>query len=197
VRFGTCVLRSASDVRLVIGVSGPIAAGKTAVCRYLKGKGFSYARFSAVFDDMLRQAGLPVDRSHQQAMGEQVNRSSGQRWLCRELMQRVPDDARRVAIDGLRFPEDHSFFVEQLGPRFLHLHITAMRGTREARYIHNGSTAEDFQAAASALTESQHDRMACLAHVTVENQADLTHLWKQIDRTIGAARPDLGGLLCQ
>ena len=178
-------------------MSGHIAAGKTAVCRYLEGKGFSYARFSAVIDDMLRQAGLPIDRSHRQAMGEQVNRSPGQRWLCRELMQRVPDDARQVVIDGLRFPEDHAFFVERFGPQFLHLHITATRSTREARYIHIGGTAEDFQAAESALTESQHDRMASLAHVIVENQANLSHLWKQIDRTIGAARPDLGALLCQ
>jgi dephospho-CoA kinase len=194
---GTCVLPRASDVRLAVGVSGPIAAGKTAACRYLEGKGFSYARFSAVIDDMLRQAGLPIDRSHQQAMGEQVNRSPGQRWLCRELMQRVPDDARQVVIDGLRFPEDHAFFAERFGPRFLHLHITATRGTREARYIHTGGTAEDFQVAESALTESQHDRLASLAHVIVENQADLYHLGKQIDRTIGAARPDRGGLLCQ
>jgi hypothetical protein len=77
------------------------------------------------------------------------------------------------------------------------LHITAKRGTREARYIHTGGTVEDFQAAESALTESQHDRMAFLAHIIVENQADLSHLWKQINRTIGAARPGMGGLLCQ
>jgi hypothetical protein len=112
-------------------------------------------------------------------------------------MQRVPDDARQVVIDGLRFPEDHAFFAERTGPRFLHLHITTTRGTREARYIHTGGTAEDFQAAENAPTESQHDQMASLAHVIVENQADLPHLWKQIDRTIGAARPDMGGLLCQ
>jgi uncharacterized protein YceH (UPF0502 family) len=112
-------------------------------------------------------------------------------------MQRVPSDARQLVIDGLRFPDDHAFFVERLGPRFLHLHITAKLGTREARYIHTGGTVEDFQAAESALTESQHDRMASLAHIIVENQADLSNLWKQIDRTIGAARPGMGGLLCQ
>jgi len=182
---------------LAIGVSGPIAAGKTTVCRHLEGKGFFYTRFSGVIDEMLRQAGLPIDRSHQQEMGEQVSRSHGQRWLCRELMQRVPGDAGQVVIDGLRFPEDHAFFIERFGPRFLHLHITAKRGTREERYTHIGGTAENFQVAESALTESQHDRMASLAHVIVENQADLYHLWKQLDRTIGAARPDLGELLCQ
>lgn len=185
------------DVCLVVGVSGPIAAGKTAVSRYIEGKGFSYARFSAVIDDMLRQAGLPIDRLHRQAIGEQVNRSPGQRWLCRELLRRVPNDARRAVIDGLRFPEDHAFFAERFGRRFLHLHITATRSTREARYIQAVGTAKDFQAAEGALTESQHDRMTSLAHVIVENQADLPRLWKQIDRTIGAARPNLGGLLCQ
>jgi hypothetical protein len=102
-----------SEGRAVIGVSGPIAAGKTTVCRYLEHKGFSYARFSAVIDEMLSQAGLPIDRPHQQAMGEQVNRSPGQRWLCQELMKRIPEDAGEVVIDGLRFPEDHLFLVER------------------------------------------------------------------------------------
>ncbi len=130
VHSGTSVLPSASCFRLAIGVSGPIAAGKTAVCRHLEGKGFSYARFSAVIDDMLRQAGLPIDRSHQQAMGEQVHLSPGQRWLCQELMQRVPENVRLVVIDGLRFPDDHAFFAERLGSRFLHLHIRNTIGCR-------------------------------------------------------------------
>jgi dephospho-CoA kinase len=178
-------------------VSGPIAAGKTTVCRYLKRKGFSYARFSAVIDEMLSQAGLPIDRPHQQAMGEQVNRSLGQRWLCQELMKRIPEDAGEVVIDGLRFPEDHLFLVEWFGIRFLHLHVSASRDTRKPRYIHAGGTAEDFQAAERAFTESQRDRMAALAHVIVVNGANLAHLWREIDRIIGAARPDLGGFPCQ
>jgi dephospho-CoA kinase len=182
---------------VVIGVSGQIAAGKTTVCRYLEHKRFSYARFSAVIDEMLSQAGLPIDRRHQQAMGEQVNRSPGQRWLCQELMKRIPEEAGEVVIDGLRFPDDHSFLDEWFGTRFLHLYVSAPRDTREARYIHAGGTAEDFQAAERALTESQHERMAALAHVTVLNGANLAHLWRQIGRIIGAARPDLGGLLCQ
>jgi dephospho-CoA kinase len=186
-----------SEGRVVIGVSGPIAAGKTTVCRYLEHKGFSYARFSAVIDEMLRQAGLPIDRPHQQAMGEQVNRSPGQRWLCQELMKRIPEDAGEVVIDGLRFPEDHSFLVERFGTRFLHLHVSVPRDTREKRYIHVGGTAEDFQAAERASTESKHDRMAALAHVIVANGANLTHLWRRVDRIIRAARPDLGGLLCR
>src|SRR5437016_4149923 len=104
----------------VVGVSGRIAAGKTTAARYLEGKGYCYARFSAVIDEMLHQAGLPLNRSRRQAMGEQVNRSPGQGWLCRELMRRVPDDARQIVIDGLRFPEDHAFFGEWFGPGFLH-----------------------------------------------------------------------------
>ena len=184
--------------RLTIGVSGPIATGKTTVCRYLEHKGFSYARFSAVIDEMLSHAGLPIDRPHRQAMGEQVNRSPGQRWLSQELMKRIPEDAGQVVIDGLRFPEDHSFLVEWFGTRFLHLHVSAPRDTRERRYIQGGGAAEDFRAAERALTESQHDRMAALAHVIVVNGSNLAHLWRQVDRIIiGAARHDLGGLPCQ
>ena len=112
-------------------------------------------------------------------------------------MKRIPEDAGEVVIDGLRFPEDHSFLVERFSIRFLHVHVSAPRDTRETRYIHAGGTAEDFQAAERGLTESQHDRMAALAHMIVLNGANLARLWRQVDRIIDAARPDLGGLLCR
>jgi hypothetical protein len=40
------VIQSFIECSLVVGVSGPIAAGKTRVSRYLEGRGFSYARES-------------------------------------------------------------------------------------------------------------------------------------------------------
>jgi dephospho-CoA kinase len=181
----------------LVGLGGPIAAGKTTAGRYLESKGFYYARFSTVIDQLLGQAGLPTDRSHRQEMGARVHRSPGQEWLCRELMRRVPNNVHQVVIDGLRFLEDREFFVNRYGFPFLHLHVTAPHAIRQSRYIYSGGTVEDFQNAEGALTESQHDRMSSLAHAIVENQLDLSHLRTQLDRTIYAARPDPGGVPCQ
>jgi hypothetical protein len=140
---------------------------------------------------------LPTDRSHRQEMGARVHHFPGQQWLCRELIRRVPNDAHQVVIVGLRFLEDHEFFVDRCDFRFLHLHVTAPRAIRQMRYIYSGGTVEDFQNAECALTESQHDRMSSLADAIVENQLDLSHLWTQLDRTIDAARPEPGGVPCQ
>jgi dephospho-CoA kinase len=197
VHFVHRISRRRSQAKLIVGVSGPIAAGKTTGCRYLERGGFYYARFSAVIDELLRQRGAPIDRSHQQELGVEVNRRRGQQWLCRRLMKRVPHDTRLLVIDGLRFLEDHSFFQNQFGCRFLHLHIAAPSAIRRARYLHAGGTAEDFASAESAFTESQHDRMASLAHAIVENQLDLSYLSSQVDRVVNPVLSNMGRLRCQ
>jgi hypothetical protein len=158
--------------------------------------GFHYARFSEVIDELLRQGGLPIDRPHRQEMGMKVNRSHGQQWLCRRLMKRVPYNAHLVVVDGLRFPEDRSFFENQFGCRFLHLHITAPRVIRQARYLQAGGTAEDFESAEGAFTESHHEGMASLAHAVVENQLDLHHLSSQTCRVVNPALSNIGRLRC-
>jgi predicted nuclease with RNAse H fold len=50
----------------VVGVSGPIAAGKTTFAEILQSNGYAYTRFSLVIDDMLRDRNLPMDRYHRQ-----------------------------------------------------------------------------------------------------------------------------------
>jgi uncharacterized protein YprB with RNaseH-like and TPR domain/predicted nuclease with RNAse H fold/dephospho-CoA kinase len=178
--------------RFVIGVSGPIAAGKTTISRYIESKNFFYARFSEIIDDLLCQANLPTDRLHRQTMGDQVNRSPGQRWLCQTLIERIPDQASCIVVDGLRFPDDHAFFVERFGSQFLHLHVTAARDTRETRYIRSGLTTNDFVMAEVARTEQHHRQMGLLAGAMVDNQSDLPHLWKHVDRIVEAVRIRLG-----
>jgi hypothetical protein len=101
--------------RSVIGLSGPIAAGKTTAGDFLKLSGFHYGRFSLVLADILCERGIKPSRESLQQIGEEVNKNPGQRWLGQELVRRLPDDGDLV-IDGLRFPEDHAFLVETFGP---------------------------------------------------------------------------------
>lgn len=117
----------------VVGVSGPIAAGKTTFAELLESEGFAYTRFSLVIDDILRERSLPLDRHHRQMVGGEVNREGRQRELAERTLSRV-SDANLIVVDGLRFPDDHAFLKEKFGFRFVHIFISAPAEIRRMRY---------------------------------------------------------------
>jgi predicted nuclease with RNAse H fold/dephospho-CoA kinase len=172
--------------QVVVGISGAIAAGKTTVSRYIETRGFFYIRFSQVIDRLITEKGLPLDRVHRQLVGEQVNRSPGQRWLCQELLRLVPQDVTHIVVDGLRFPEDHAFLSERFRSRFTHMHIVAGEDIRQARYALAGLTAQEFFSAEHAWTEKHHRLLASLAHYTVINESDLEALHLGINKILVA-----------
>ena len=68
---------------VVVGISGRICAGKTTAARFLEREGFAYTRFSLVVDDEIEKQGKRPDRDLRQRIGLEINRTKGQRWLCR------------------------------------------------------------------------------------------------------------------
>lgn len=129
--------------QLVVGISGPIAAGKTTAARFLERKGFVYGRYSEVLARLLKAKGEKVTRRTLQEFGERVHKKPGQRWLSRQLVRSLPED-RDLVIDGLRFPEDHAFLAESFGPAFFHIHVTASEEVRQDRYVNDGNSAAEF-----------------------------------------------------
>lgn len=119
---------------LVIGVSGPIAAGKTTVAEILRDNGFAYTRFSLVIDDILREKGLELNRENRQEIGRELNETGRQRELAERTILRV-GDAERIVVDGLRFPEDHAFLLEKFGFNFHHIFVDANDDDRKRRYV--------------------------------------------------------------
>lgn len=154
--------------RKVVGLSGPIAAGKTTAGEYLQSLNFHYGRFSLVLTDMLRERGVAPNREALQKLGEEVNKDPGQRWLCQQLIRKMPTEGNLV-IDGLRFPEDHATLVEAFGPAFLHIHIDAPRATRQERFVAAGGTARKFASASAHPVEASVVKLESLAHVIVKN----------------------------
>lgn len=163
---------SAPNLPLVLGISGPIGAGKTTAARFIESDGFAYSRFSQVIDDEIIKQGLIPDRETRQKIGWKINRDKGQRWLCEQVLERV-GGADKVVIDGLRFPEDHAYFFERFSTRFVHLHIRAPEAVRCARLESLGVSKEQFAAAMKQPTESSVDQLAELASAIVENNESI------------------------
>jgi uncharacterized protein YprB with RNaseH-like and TPR domain/predicted nuclease with RNAse H fold/dephospho-CoA kinase len=170
--------------RLVVGISGPIASGKTTGARALEDCGFAYGRYSQVLEKMLRESGVSPTRETLQELGERVHREPGQRWLSRRLVLDLSTD-QDLTIDGLRFPEDHAFMVESFGPAFLHVHVNAATELREQRFVQDGGTAEGFLTAIQHPVEAGIPRLAPLAHVVVTNEGPKSQYIDQLLRVVG------------
>jgi uncharacterized protein YprB with RNaseH-like and TPR domain/predicted nuclease with RNAse H fold/dephospho-CoA kinase len=157
--------------KLVVGISGPLAAGKTTAARALERQGMTYARYSQVIEQLVRADGLIPSRDALQGHGQRAHEKLGQRWLGRRLIEQLPKTSNLV-IDGLRFPEDRAFLAELFGMGFVHVHIEAPAYERRARYISRAGSIEEFEKAEVHNVESQIGRLQTLADIQLENNRD-------------------------
>src|SRR5437868_14842817 len=90
--------------RLILGISGRIASGKTTAAEYLvRAHGFKYLRYSQILAEW--QGIDPTDKTRLQEIGWNVMSGGMQKDLNAQLIARVDADSN-YAIDGLRHPID-------------------------------------------------------------------------------------------
>ena len=166
----------------VVGISGPIAAGKTTMARMLERYGFKYTRFSLVIDDILRERNISPCRGARQKLGNELNESGRQRWLCRNTVERVKP-ADFIVVDGLRFPEDRAWLAESYGAGFMHVHLDATLEVRRMRYQREEYGLE-FDEASEVPVERGVERVVRLAHRVFVNQGSRTELKKYAERLV-------------
>ena len=171
--------RRAPELRptIAVGLSGPIAAGKTTAARILERLGFRYCRFSEIIAQELRARGDPVTRDTLQAFGEEAHCSRfGQRRLQNKLAVDV-EQAAKIVVDGLRHPEDRAFLRERWGTAALHVHVHASADLRARRYMAGIEGSGDAFCQAEAHTVEQNvEAMAGLADLTMANEGAIREL---------------------
>lgn len=172
---------------MVVGLSGPIAAGKTTTAQEFEKRGFAYTRFSLVIDELLRESGTEPNRADRQALGQQINASGRQRWLAERTLLRV-QGSPAIVVDGLRFPEDHAYLVETYGDRFLHIFIETPVDVRRNRYTTRWPDGA-FDEVSVSEVESRVGDLRALAHRIIGNASDKSEL----DTSIAALVVELRG----
>ena len=160
---------------LVIGISGPMFAGKTTAARFLEGHGHAYTRISEVIDDVLHGRGEEITRENQQRIGLELHREKGQRWLCARAVERLRNEPAKLVIDGLRWVEDVAYFKERYGGRFRHVHLDAPLNIRRDRAERVGRLAE-FEEAKDHAVESGLVELASIAQDQIVNDQDVESL---------------------
>ena len=145
------------------------------MARRLEERGYFYARFSQVLEDLLKAEGGTATRQALQSIGERIHKDPGQRWLCRQLFMRLPKTGD-IVVDGLRHPEDRGFFVERFGPRFTHVHLNAPPAIRRERYLRLGHDSREFAKASEHSVEGNIAAIESLAHRVIESTEDVDAL---------------------
>src|SRR5258705_6391863 len=113
---------------LVLGVTGPNAAGKGEVSAYLKQLGFSVHSLSDIVREAAQARGFPPEREHLIRIGTELRESGGPGVLAQKLIPRL---GLRDVVDSIRHPAE----VEQLRrvPGFFLIAVDAPPELRFAR----------------------------------------------------------------
>lgn len=169
--------------RVVVGISGNLAAGKTTFASYLESCGFHYVRYSMVLETLMQEEGREISRWALQNFGDEVHRERGQRWLGRRLLESLPTNGN-VVIDGLRFADDYAFWVETFGPAFHHVHIETKEELRKIRFNNRETNGVAFEEAQSHPVEQQVKTLRGLAHHLLSNDESIQDLRASITQVV-------------
>jgi adenylosuccinate synthase len=162
-------------VARVILLSGPVAAGKSALARQLQ-NGYD-ATLLKTADQLTERLGndAPADRAALQAVGEELDRATEGRWVVDALVRRFSDLPSQaiVVVDAVRIQAQIDAVREAYGRRVVHLHITASDATLAARYDRRkeaspGTELADYDQVRANPTEHGVPDLATEADVVID-----------------------------
>lgn len=165
--------------RVVLAISGAIAAGKTAAAHYFVKCGCTYSGYSEKIRDIASPPAKNVTRQLLQKAQQALAKNKGQRWIVRELLQSLPIQ-QNLVIDGITSAEDHAFLAEVFGPAFFHIHISASADVRQERYNPRDRSARTFRRIDSHSVERQVNALSKIAHAVIENDDELPALYSRL-----------------
>ncbi|MBS3136148.1 AAA family ATPase [Candidatus Woesearchaeota archaeon] len=89
---------------MIIGITGPIAAGKTTIAEMIKKKGFSYFSYSDILRIEARKRGIEPTRENLQKLGTKVKKDSNNPGILSRLI--IENAKGDVVADGIRTPDE-------------------------------------------------------------------------------------------
>jgi dephospho-CoA kinase len=184
---------------LVIGLTGPNAAGKGEVARYLAKLGFEVHSLSDVVREEAARQGFPPEREHLIRIGNELRRGGGSGVLAERIRARL---GAKAVVDSIRNPAEVTVLRGVAG--FVLVGVTAPATLRFERSVARAragdpKTLAEFeererQENTAAPEAQQLDATFRLADRILENDGDLASLSAQIEallaqisRTEGAA----------
>lgn len=168
--------------RLIIGITGETASGKTTLAEYLRFKyGLKYKRYSQVIGEMLNGNASKLELQKKRL--EIPCSKDGQRQLNEKLIADIKDGTSYV-IDGLRQMEDFEFLKNRYQEDFVLLFIDTSLNNRFKRYkknVDNEMCMERFKELVNHEVEQNIPILALNATYRVDNNRSFKDMFTQAD----------------
>lgn len=164
---------------LVIGLAGPVAAGKTTLGKYLESSGLAYVRYSQIIEqDILSKDCFPA-RNDLRSAGATLYRDNCQYNLNNKLSAHIAQYPK-VAVDGMRHFEDYTFWKEQCFLNFILIYVDAEPELRRMRFYARGNECGDYDAAAFHAAEAEVPLLKDKADYIIDNNGTLDDLFSTV-----------------
>jgi len=173
--------------KVIIGIVGEIASGKTTITDYLKSNYQAVSfRFSNILRDILERLHLPQDRKNLQTLSSALRQNFSEDILSRVLSEDAQHaDAPIVITEGIRRPSD-IVYLKNL-PGFVLIAVQADEHTRFERLIERSENPDDrsktweqFQKDGKAEAEQDIKEIAKSAQYTIDNNGDVQQTYAQM-----------------
>jgi dephospho-CoA kinase len=177
--------------KIIIGIVGENASGKTTVTEYLKNKyGAVCFRFSDMLGDILARLYLAPTRANFQKLSTVLRQNFSEDIMSQIIAEDVKkSDAQFIITEGVRRPTDVSYLKD--APGFHLIAITADEATRFERVKsrHEKSddankTWEQFKHESTQESEQKIREIADQAEVKIDNNGSIELLYQQLDALV-------------
>jgi dephospho-CoA kinase len=177
-------------VKLVLGLTGTIGAGKDVVSEHLKEKyNFKEIGTGDLNREELKATNLPENRENLQALSKERTDKFGQDYWIKKAVERVKSmKADFVIMNGLRRPIDVTVPKKEFGNKFKLILVDADSKIRFERLKTRNrpgdpKTLEEFKKQENAEHKLfDFDTTAKMADFVLKNEAGLDILYAEVDK---------------
>lgn len=91
---------------MILGLTGPMASGKSTVVTALKKRGFKLITLSDMVREECRRLGLPEEREQLMEIGQKLRCESGAGVLAQRALEKIGRSEDQWVVDGIRNPAE-------------------------------------------------------------------------------------------
>jgi dephospho-CoA kinase len=184
---------------MIIGITGPISAGKGKVAEFFRDKGFTHHSFSSEIREVAKERGIEITRVNLGKLGGDLRKESaggsilGSRILAM-IQKEIAKGKKRFVIEGIRDVEEIELFrqhtLENKPMRFFLIGVNAPQKTRFERMLSrkrhgDPQTFAEFKRIDDREIKGGHGQEVAkcmkMADYTIKNDGTLEELRRKVE----------------
>ncbi|MFH0868726.1 MAG: AAA family ATPase [archaeon] len=180
------------SVKMIIGVTGTIGAGKDTVTDYLRDKyGFTVVSMGDIVREELKSTGMQENRENLQFIAKKRTDEFGNGYWARKCAAKIQQLGKeKTAVTGVRRPMDVSIPKKVFGNIYKLIFVDAdvelrFKRLKSRKRVGDPKTLAEFKKQELAEWKLfDYEKTAKMADFTVKNEGALEELQKQVDEIL-------------